>query len=388
MANYGHIFIKAQKFRISIKISFILVKPPKSQFRRERESGPKLKVFLSILPIGVLFLLLVGTTSSGLFLNPNTAHASLSSFLSSLLFSSANSEEPSEIKTNSQNIELLEATRSMNPSQGNGEIAIIDETALTAETDTSGENVTFPQTDQISVYVVRKGDTISQVAKMYGVSVNTILWANDIKSSVLTEGQTLTILPISGVRHTIKKGETIQSIVKLHGGDLEEVLQFNALSIDTKLAVGDEIIVPNGEVKTIATTKSSSQPSTKPTTPSKSVPEYSGYYQRPISGGRKTQGIHGYNGVDLASSIGTAVVAAADGKVIVAKNSGWNGGYGKYVVISHSNGTQTLYAHLNQGNVSVGQQVSKGQVIGTLGSTGNSSGPHVHFEIRGAKNPF
>ncbi len=114
----------------------------------------------------------------------------------------------------------------------------------------------------------------------------------------------------------------------------------------------------------------------------------SGYYLRPISGGAKSQGIHGHNGVDLAASFGTPIVAAAGGKVILSRIGGYNGGYGTYVVISHTNGTQTLYAHMNANNVTVGQNVERGQVIGSIGMTGKTSGPHIHFEIRGARNPF
>lgn len=307
---------------------------------------------------------------------------------------------------NSQNIELLEPGRGLNPSQGNGDIAIVDETALESQNDSLGENIVFPQSDQISVYVVRKGDTLSQIAKMYGVSTNTILWANDLKDGIITEGDTLTILPISGIKHIVKQGETIQGIVKQHGGDLKEVLQFNDISIDTRLNVGDEIIIPDGDAVATPTKSNSSQSSgstsgSGPTSKSKKViigpstasrfsnlPDHGDYYMRPIVGGRKTQGIHGYNGVDLASVIGTPVMASAEGTVIVSKNSGWNGGYGNYVVIQHPNGTQTLYAHLNKSIVFVGLRAAKGQVIGYLGNTGNSTGPHLHFEIRGAKNNF
>jgi murein DD-endopeptidase MepM/ murein hydrolase activator NlpD len=80
--------------------------------------------------------------------------------------------------------------------------------------------------------------------------------------------------------------------------------------------------------------------------------------------------------------------AAAGGTVIISKNSGWNGGYGNYVVIQHPNKTQTVYGHMTTTVVSVGQAVTKGQLIGYSGNTGKSTGPHLHFEIRGAKNPF
>ena len=108
---------------------------------------------------------------------------------------------------------------------------------------------------------------------------------------------------------------------------------------------------------------------------------------RPVDGPR-TQGLHGYNGVDLASPSGTLIRAAASGDVIVSKSSGWNGGYGLYAVIRHNNGTQTLYAHNSLNLVTVGEHVVRGQIIGRVGSTGKSTGPHLHFEVRGARNPF
>jgi murein DD-endopeptidase MepM/ murein hydrolase activator NlpD len=109
---------------------------------------------------------------------------------------------------------------------------------------------------------------------------------------------------------------------------------------------------------------------------------------RPVSGGRESQGLHGYNAVDLAAPVGTPIYAAAEGTVIVSIMGGWNGGYGNYVVISHPNGTQTLYAHAKETLVIPGQHVEQGQLIAKIGMTGKTTGPHVHFEIRGARNPF
>src|SRR6185503_16107771 len=106
-------------------------------------------------------------------------------------------------------------------------------------------------------------------------------------------------------------------------------------------------------------------------------------------GGIKTQGIHGHNGVDLASSYGSDILASAEGEVIISKNSGWNGGYGSYIVIKHGNGTQTLYGHLSATTVSVGDHVTQGQLIGKMGHSGQvtgHTGTHLHFEIRGARN--
>ena len=242
-------------------------------------------------------------------------------------------------------------------------------------------------TGQISKYVVRKGDTLSGIAKMFGVSTNTIVWANDAKT--LKEGQILIILPVSGTIHTVVKGDTLGSIAKKYKADSNEILQFNNLDSDSALVVGDSIIIPDG-IEGVTKVSGATVKSVTGSNPYRggSGPYYPGYYIRPIVGGVKTQGLHGYNGVDLASSIGTPIMAAASGEVIISRSSGWNGGYGQYVVISHNNGTQTLYGHMSKNLVSDGEYVTQGQVIGLMGSTGKSTGPHVHFEVRGAKNPF
>jgi murein DD-endopeptidase MepM/ murein hydrolase activator NlpD len=241
-----------------------------------------------------------------------------------------------------------------------------------------------PSSNQISIYVVRNGDTLTGIAKLFDVSANTILWANDLNGSKdIHPGDTLVILPVSGVQHTVAKGETIASIVKKYKGDLEEVLDFNNLPENAKLAVGDTILIPHG-VEAAATSVTSGTKSVK----SAGGPVIAGYFMRPIAGGIKTQGIHGYNGIDIGVPVGTTVMASASGTVIIARGSGWNGGYGQYVVIQHPNGTQTVYGHLSQVFVSAGQSVTQGQAIGASGNTGRSTGAHLHFEVRGATNPF
>jgi murein DD-endopeptidase MepM/ murein hydrolase activator NlpD len=166
---------------------------------------------------------------------------------------------------------------------------------------------------------------------------------------------------------------------------LSEIASFNDLSVSAKLAIGDTILIPDGQVS------SSIRPSTNATSrliTSASGPAYDGYYAKPFIGGHRTQGLHGYNGVDYGMPLGSTLYASAPGTVIISKNSGWNGGYGNYVVIEHPNNTQTVYGHMTSTVVSVGQTVSRGQLIGYSGNTGKSTGPHLHFEIRGAKNPF
>ncbi len=244
-----------------------------------------------------------------------------------------------------------------------------------------------PQSDQISVYVVREGDSLSQIAEMFGVSVNTVRWANDLSTeAVIQEGQTLVILPISGVRHLVRSGDSLASIAKHYNADVKEILQFNGLAAESNLKIGEVVIIPHGEavVPEAPPTKNLAGGGKK----GSSGPEHRGYYVKPVASAVKTQGIHGYNGVDLAAPSGTQIMAAAAGQVMVSKTGGWNGGYGNYIVIRHGNGTQTLYSHNSSNIVSVGQNVVQGQVIGYIGSTGHSTGPHLHFEVRGAKNPF
>ena len=277
---------------------------------------------------------------------------------------------------------------------GNGDISIVGNSALLPDSGPMGTvaDIEEPTSDQISIYTVRSGDTLSEIAQMYDVSVNTVRWANDLTSkNVLKEGQVLIILPVSGIHHTVVKGETVESIAKKYQGDVKEIVQYNNLTEKT-LAVGDVIIIPDGEEAVQTSTGIYVKPGK---IRGSDAPSYTGYYIRPVGGNEgknwvKTQGLHGYNGVDIASlgSLNIPILASASGQVIISKSVGWNGGYGKYVVIQHSNNTQTLYAHLNSQVVSVGQQVEQGQVIGNMGRTGNSSGVHVHFEIRGAKNPF
>lgn len=299
-----------------------------------------------------------------------------------------------EAKLSSYNIQtapVLQAALNLdpNPSKGGGDITVVDDSALLAVAGPSGTIADIenrPHADQISIYVVREGDSISQIATMFGVSINTIIWANDLKrGTLISPGQTLVILPITGVQHVVKSGDTLSSIAKKYKGDLDEIAHYNGVATDAKLTVGDTVFVPNGEIEAPAySPKASGSALVRGST----GPSYSGYYIKPVSGARKSQGLHGYNAVDLAAPIGTPIVAAANGQVIVARFGGWNGGYGNYVVIRHPNGTQTLYSHLNSGIVYTGQSVIQGQVIGYVGQTGKATGPHLHFEVRGAQNPF
>ena len=281
------------------------------------------------------------------------------------------------------------------PGTDSGDAPALSATQDSALVSTRNPAGTLPRSghDQIVVYTVQDGDTPGDIAERFGISLNTLLWANNIKNAKsIHVGDDLIILPVTGVQYEVKKGDTVESVAKKFKADAGDILSFNGLSLDESLEPGVTIIIPDGELIPTITV-----PSGKLSPPSRfaNLPEYSGYYMRPIIGGRNPRatranphGIHGTNGVDLANSCGLPVFASADGTVIIARSSGWNGGYGKYIVIAHPNGTQTLYGHLSVILVSPGQSVDQGSQIAAIGSTGNSTGCHVHFEIRGAKNPF
>lgn len=332
--------------------------------------------------------------------NPAPANAGLFSFIADLISgNSKNQVETLITASNSQNISLLQSATNydLNAARGGGDITIVDDDSLMSESGPSGTLADIDDsvsTGQITKYTVRKGDTLSLVSKMFGVSSNTIMWANSLSSKTLKEGQTLVILPVSGTLHTVVKGDTLKSVAKKYKGDLAEIASFNDLAIDAVLAIGQTVVVPDGELSGTISSNSSSGFKASPGARGTNGPNYEGYYIRPLVGGIKTQGLHGYNAIDIAGKKGTPILASAGGEVIISKTSGWNGGYAKYIIIAHGNGTQTVYGHLSENFVTEGQMVYQGQTIGLMGNTGNvfafkgGDGTHLHFEIRGAKNPF
>jgi LysM repeat protein len=378
MALLSHIIQKKQALLDKKRAIFKILK--NSLSRPKAISGTKSNIWLSIGLYGVKLLFFYTAFSL-----PFNAYAGVFSFISD--FTHGKEADANASLVTSQTMAVLEAN--LGPasvfSLGGGEISIVNGSALIQETGIIGTqaDLTDARSTRISIYVVRKGDSLSQIARMFDVSVNTIIWANDIKGSI-HEGDELVILPISGVSRTVVKGDTIQSIAAKYKADIDDILSFNNLNTGDALVIGSTIIVPDGEIR--VNTAISSNPTEK--LRNAGGPYYPGYYMRPVIGGRKTQGLHGYNGIDIAASIGTPIYAAADGVVTIARASGYNGGYGSYVVISHANGTQTLYGHMNSVKVSQGQAVEKGDVIGSLGNSGKSTGPHIHFEVRGAVNPF
>jgi LysM repeat protein len=248
---------------------------------------------------------------------------------------------------------------------------------------------------EVITYIVEPGDNLGKIAVEFDIEPETIMWANgnlEQNPDLLRPGQELVILPIDGVYHTIVKGDTLSSIAKKYKSEVEHIIacSYNNLDPDNPVITpGDKLIVPGG-VKPYLARQVTAYSGPVP----KDAKQGTGVFVWPVTGritdrfGFRTISGRWHNGLDIAGPSGSAVRAADSGFVVFA---GWQGsGYGNLVIIDHRNGFVTYYAHLSTYYVNAGQSVGKGAVIAARGSTGNSTGPHLHFEIRynGArKNP-
>ncbi|MBI1961218.1 MAG: M23 family metallopeptidase [Candidatus Sungbacteria bacterium] len=250
--------------------------------------------------------------------------------------------------------------------------------------DLPATDVTPKPRDAIITYVVQDGDTISEVAERFNVSTNTILWENKIgPRDFIKPGQELVILPVTGVTHTVSRGDTLNAIASRYRAKAEDILEVNKLADASELVIGKKITVPDGfppaPARPVATPSSGLADLGSIFKP---APAAAGTFNWPTTARRITQYFRGWRhtGIDIGNKTGQPIYAADDG---VVTTSGWNsGGYGYYVIIDHGNGIQTLYGHNSKNGVSAGDRVGKGDVIAAIGSTGRSTGPHVHFEVR------
>jgi len=242
--------------------------------------------------------------------------------------------------------------------------------------------------DKIVHYTIQPGDTISEIAEKFGVTTNTLLWENNLSAySLIRPGDKLTILPTSGIRHKVVKGETLAKIAKKYGVEAENIIEFNKLTSADDIQTGERLVIPGGKKPYVAPTYTFRSFAT-PSTPKVVA---TGRMLWPSSCRQITQYFRWrHSGIDIACGYGKPVYASDSGRVIKSQG-GWNGGYGAMIAIDHGNGKQTVYAHLGKLYVKVGENITKGQVIGAEGSTGRSSGPHLHFEVRVGgvrKNPL
>lgn len=251
----------------------------------------------------------------------------------------------------------------------------------------------------IEEYEVVAGDTYSSIAQKFNIKLETLLWANGLaKGTKPKPGQALIILPVDGILYTVKSGDSLGAIAKKYKSDSQDILIFNEIGEEDNMYPGDIIIIPNGQMP-VGQTAVANANNFKPS--GEAVPE--GYFICPVPRTNgvcyTSQGLHWYNAVDFTVSgyaCGKPIYASATGRVVKIATSGWNGGAGNFVKIQHPSGLTTMYAHMSKVFVTVGQEVSNGEVIGLIGNTGKvvgATGCHVHFEVgsingRAPRNPF
>ncbi|MHB0877908.1 MAG: peptidoglycan DD-metalloendopeptidase family protein [Anaerolineae bacterium] len=243
----------------------------------------------------------------------------------------------------------------------------------------------------VTRYQVQGGDTLYTIADRFGLSVLTVYWANQSlvkEPDALGLGQDLAILPTDGAYHTVADGETIEGIATAYRVMPEIILGYsgNKVPDPQHLAVGTQLVIPGAELpelpaKVVPTSApaDSNTGQTYTAAPSDTAPG-TGQIVWPVSGMISQRAHSGHMAIDIAGSTGTAVVAADSGTVTLV--SWMTTSYGYHIIIDHGNGLETLYAHLSEIDVEVGQVVNQGDVIGKRGNTGRSTGPHLHFEVR------
>jgi murein DD-endopeptidase MepM/ murein hydrolase activator NlpD len=244
-------------------------------------------------------------------------------------------------------------------------------------------------------YVVQANDTISTIAQKFGVNIGTILWNNNLtERQYIRPGDSLKIPPVSGMLVTVKKGDTITKLAARYDASVTDITSFNNLSEDASLALASELVIPGGRPPVVEQTRTQIAVRNEPATPrtsasltpttkpadldTKVVPATK--MQWPVPGHVVTQ-YYGWKhtGIDIDGDYPDPIYAAADG---VVETAGWNsGGYGLQIIVAHPNGMKTRYAHSSKLFVKVGDHVKKGQVMAMVGTTGHSTGTHLHFEV-------
>jgi len=247
----------------------------------------------------------------------------------------------------------------------------------------------YPQL-QPSLYQVQDGDTLSTIAERFHLDTKTLVWANEELAKhpdMVKAGQSLVILPLDAAYHTVAEGDTLEGIAAKYQVPAEAILAYkgNDIPDPAHLVVGSKLIVPGAVL-----------PDPKPavveppapvvapedqaySAPADQVHSGTGQFMWPeVALITQTFG-WGHNGIDIAGPWGAPVVAADSGTVVLV--AWWEYSYGYHVVIDHGGGLKTLYGHLSEIDVQAGQTVNKGDLIGREGSTGRSTGPHLHFEV-------
>lgn len=263
--------------------------------------------------------------------------------------------------------------------------------SVASPTISEGSSSVAPR-DRTEQYAVQDGDTLGGISDRFGLNLSTVLWANGLTfRSTIRPGQTLSIPPVDGVTYKVKNGDTLSKIANTYGSDAEQIIAFNKLASADDLKIGDDLMIPGGEpptpvvrpttapISSLFTDKSSGTTTWTPFAAPTGSGASGGTWVWPTNWHVITQK-YGWRhtGLDIDGDYSTKSFAASDGVVIY---SGWRNGYGNTVEVDHGNGVVTRYAHHSKNLVSVGETVVAGQVVANTGSTGRSTGTHLHFEV-------
>ena len=232
----------------------------------------------------------------------------------------------------------------------------------------------FTKPVRYQTYTVKAGDTISGIAKRFNLSnISTLIAINDIKNvRSLRSGQKIRIPSVDGLTHIVKSGESLSGIADKYKTSLVTLLDVNDLTTEL-VKKGDVLFIPGATMDATALSEALGELFKDPLGVSWRMSSPYGYRPDPFTGVRSF-----HTGIDMVAPLGTSIKASMAGKVAAA---GYNQVYGNYVIVSHSGGYQTLYAHMTTILVKQGQNVNQGSVLGKLGSTGYSTGPHLHFSV-------
>lgn len=278
----------------------------------------------------------------------------------------------------------------MDDEDGSGDVFSSDTNIVKNEISGGASETPKPVRTSLVDYVVKAGDSISTIAEEFEISVNTILWENNLSAySVIRPGDTLKILPVNGILHEVKSGESLSFISGKYDVSQAEILSTNKLASASRLSIGQKLIIPGASKIQPATTRTSAKAPSESYTGITAIKNIvTAPSAKPVAGNKMNWPTEGtrisqyyswrHTGLDIANKTGTPLYAADAG---VVEQSGWMNGYGYQVLIDHGGGKKTRYAHASKLFVSAGDKVTKGQSIAAMGSTGWSTGSHIHFEV-------